>query len=138
MKKVLSIAMLLLVAFVSNAQTKSVQKPTALTTTSYGNTLDTVTNTASKVTTGWGISDWGTGVTAHVVVTKISGTVGGSIAFQGSMDNTNWSTIGSASTPSDASANYSFNTTVGWKYYRINFTGASTMSASFKAFIFQY
>jgi hypothetical protein len=90
------------------------------------------------VTTAFRVSNWHTGVTAQVVVTKISGTVGGSLGLYGSMDGTNWSLIGSASTPSDASANYSFNTTAAWYYYRISYTGTGTMSASFKAFLLPY
>ncbi len=112
--------------------------PIAVKTTSYNNHLDTVTNTASKVTTAFKIVPFKTGVTAQVVVTKISGTVGGSITLQGSMDGTNWTTIGSAATPTDASATYSFNTTVGWYYVRTNYTGTGTMSASVKTYIYPY
>lgn len=112
--------------------------PKAVTTTSYGNALDTVTNTGVKVTTPFRVANFHSGITAHVVVTKISGTVGGTLALQGSLDGTNWSTIGSAATPTDASANYPFNTTVAWYYYRLSYTGTGTMSASFKAFIYPY
>jgi hypothetical protein len=137
MKKIIFIMLLSAGTLIASAQLTQI-RPTALTTTSYGNALDTVTNTATKLTTPFRVSNWHTGVTAHVVVTKISGTVGGSIALQGSMDGTNWSTVGSASTPSDASANYSFNTTAAWYYYRISYAGTGTMSASFKAFILPY
>lgn len=112
--------------------------PKALTTTSYGNLLDTVVNAATKVTTAYRVTTFKTGITGQVVVTKISGTVGGSITLQGSMDGTNWSTIGSAATASDATANYSFNTTVGWYYYRLSYAGTGTMSASLKAFLYVY
>lgn len=121
-------------AFTATAQLA----PKALTTTSYGNLLDTVTNTATKVTTPFRVTNWKVGITGHVVVTKISGTVGGTLALQGSMDGTNWSTIGSTSTPSDATANYAFNTTVGWYYYRFSYAGTGTMSASIKAFLYPY
>jgi hypothetical protein len=116
------------------------QNAKLLTTTSYGNTLDTVVNAATKVTTpaDGRTSNWNVGLNAQVVVTKISGTVGGSIALQGSMDGTNWSLIGSATTPSDATANYTFNTTVRWPYFRISYAGTGTMSASFKASFLWY
>jgi hypothetical protein len=137
MKKILFIMLLNAGALFASAQYVQVN-PVLLTTTSYSNTLDTVVNTAAKVTTPFRVSNWHSGVTAGVVVTKISGTVGGTLALQGSMDGTNWFTIGSASTPSDASANYSFNTAVAWFYYRISYTGTGTMSASFKAHIMPY
>lgn len=114
--------------------------PKALTTTSYGNTLDTVVNTAQKVTTpadGRTIN-WASGITAQVVATKISGVVAGTLVLQGSMDGTNWTTIGSAASVADASGTYSFNTTVKWYYYRISWTGTGTMSVSFKAFFLWY
>ena len=134
MKKIISILVLACVCFAAQAQTR----PTLLTTTSYGLTLDTVTNTASKVTTAFRVPKFNNGVTAQVIVTKISGTVGGSIGLYGSMDGTNWSLIGSASTPSDASANYSFNTVVAWGYYQLKYTGTGTMSASVKSYIYPY
>jgi len=137
MKKII----FLLFAFAMFAISATAQQaPRLLTTTSYGNTLDTVVNTAAKVTTASKgvVSNFGKGVTAHVIVTKISGTVGGSIALQGSMDGVTFLTIGSAATATDATNSYSFNTTVGWRYYRINYTGTGTMSASFKSYLYPY
>lgn len=134
MKKLLIISLGLLLTFAVQAQVR----PTLVTTTSYGNTLDTVVNTASKVTTAFRVANWHTGITAQVIVTKISGTVGGAIGLYGSMDGTNWVLIGSAATPSDASANYSFNTTAAWYYFRINYTGTGTMSASVKTYLMPY
>lgn len=136
MKKLFSFLLVISIACAASAQTQI--KAVALTTTSYGNALDTVVNTATKVTTTYKLGGWRNGVTAQAVVTKISGTVGGSIALQGSMDGTNWSTIGSASTPTDATANYSFNTTTAWYYYRISYAGTGTMSASVKCFLMPY
>ena len=124
----------MVICYASSAQIA----PKLLTTTSYGNTLDTVVSTASKVTTPFRVANWKTGVTAQVIVTKISGTVGGSIGLYGSMDGTNWSLVGSASTPSDASANYSFNSTVAWYYWQLKYTGASGQSASMKSYIYPY
>ncbi|RUP42610.1 MAG: hypothetical protein EKK63_00285 [Acinetobacter sp.] len=109
-----------------------------LTTTSYGNRLDTVTNTASKSTTAYVLPVYKTGLTVQCVVTKISGTVGGTLGLYGSMNGTNFTLIGSTATPSDASANYSFNTTVGWKFYRVTYTGTGTMSASIKSYAMPY
>lgn len=136
MKKYLSLIIIFgLLAFTAGAQRL---KPVALTTTAFGNALDTVDNTETHVTTTWGPGAWDGGITAQVVVTKISGTVGGTLGLHGSMNGTNWTLIGSATTPSDASANYSFNTTVGWAYYRISYAGTGTMSASMRCFILPY
>lgn len=114
------------------------QAPTEVTTTSYGNKLDTVVNAATKVTTALRAVNFRTGVTAQAVVTKISGTVGGSIGLYGSMDGVKWNLIGSAQTPSDASVNYKFTTTERWYYYQLSYAGTGTMSASFKPWIFIY
>jgi hypothetical protein len=132
MKKILSI--LVLIAFVVSANAQ--QSPKLATTTSYGNTLDTVVNTATKVTTATKVASWyaNAAVNAHVILTKISGTVGGSMGLYGSMDGANWTLCGSAQTPSDASANYYFSTTNRYFYYRISYTGATTQSASIKTY----
>jgi hypothetical protein len=136
MKKIIVLLFLAVgFTFTSNAQ---LIQPKLVTTTSYGNTLDTVTNAGNKVTTAYKVTPFKNGVTAQVTVTKISGTVGGSIVFQGSMDGTNFTTIGSATTPSDASATYAFNTTAAYYYYRVSYTGTGTMSASMRTYIYAY
>lgn len=134
MKKLIFLMAFAFIGYCANAQVK----PTLVTTTSYTKTLDTVVNAGAKVTTAFPIGAWKAGVTVQVIVTKISGTVGGSLGLYGSMDGTNFTLIGSAATPSDASANYSFNTTVCWKYYRVGYTGTGTMSASFKTYVLPY
>lgn len=114
--------------------------PKLMTTTSYGLTLDTVVNTGAIVTTpaDGRVATWKTGITAQVVATKISGTVAGTLVLQGSMNGTNWTTIGSAASVTDATNTYTFNTTVRWYYYRISWTGTGTMSASTKSYLFAY
>lgn len=114
--------------------------PKTLTTTAFGNALDTVDNTEQHVTTPSDglIKNWKEGVTVQVVTKKISGTVAGTLVLQGSMDGTEWVTIGSGASVSDASANYSFNTTVRWYYYRVSWTGTGTMSASMKCYLYTY
>lgn len=140
MKKFLLIAGLIALAFVPATINAQMSTPKLLTTTAFGNALDTVDNTEAHVTTAseGKISTWRTGITAQCNVLKISGTVAGSLALQGSMDGTNFVTIGTATTPSDASGNYGFNSIVRYYYYRISWTGAGTMSASMKCYIYTY
>lgn len=133
MKKILSLLVLIAFVFSANAQ----QNPKLVTTTSYGNTLDTVVNTATKVTTAQKVGSWyaNASVNAQVILTKISGTVGGSLGLYGSMDGTNWTLCETATTPSDASANYFISTSKRYFYYRISYTGAVTQSASIKTYL---
>jgi hypothetical protein len=138
MKKIIFILVASVVTLCATAQSSHPVRSAAVTTTSYSNLLDTVVNTATKVTTPWKVPGWFNGVSAAVVVTKISGTVGGTLALQGSIDGTNWVTIDSTQTASDASANYLFNTTKGLQYYRISYAGTGTMSASFKTSLAAY
>lgn len=144
MKKYLFIAgfAALVCAFAPSSANAQWPVPKALTTTAYGNALDTVDNTEQHVTTTaeGRVGTWKTGVTASCTVLKISGTVGGTLALQGSMSGAagDWVTIGTATTPSDGSANYGFNTTTRYYYYRISWTGTGTMSASMKCYLFAY
>ena len=133
MKTILSVLILISFAFCANAQ----NSPVLLTTTSYSNTLDTVTNAGSKSTTAKKVGSWyyGASVSAHVIVTKISGTVGGSIGLYGSMDGTNWTICETATTATDATANYYITTTKRYGYYKVMWTGTGTMAASFKSYL---
>jgi hypothetical protein len=137
MKKIIGV-IAIVCCLVVTAQAQELLKVKSLTTTTYGNTLDTVTNTGTKSTVSYSSPVFKTGITVQCVVTKISGTVGGTLGLYGSMNGTNYTLIGSATTPSDASANYSFNTTVGWKYYRVTYTGTGTMSASIQSYLMAY
>lgn len=142
MKKYLiiaGIASFLFAAF-PNSVKAQMSVPKLLTTTAFGSTLDTVDNTEQHVTTPAEglIKNWKNGVTVNVITKKISGTVAGTLILQGSMEGTEWTDIGSAASISDASKNYSFNSTVRWYYYRVSWTGSGTMSASMKTYIFTY
>lgn len=140
-KQFLTGCIAILFAFASTSSVNAqMAVPKALTTTAYSLALDTVDNTEQHVTTPSDglIKNWKTGVTAKVITKKISGTVAGTLVFQGSMDGTEWVTIGSAASVADASTNYSFNSTVRWYYYRISWTGTGTMSASIKSYLFTY
>lgn len=111
----------------SNAQLKTMLSSTK--------SLDTVSNTGtitfSALTTG-GVKNYSIGV----VVTKISGTVGGTLSVVYSNDGTNFFTYAGDSTitPANASGVY------GWQlkdvaapYIGVRYTGTGTMSASMRA-----
>ena len=116
---------LLMFSFASQAQT--------LTWSGYGNTLDTVTNAGSRSATAVTVSAPAKAFSMQVAVTKISGTVGGTVKWQGSNNGTDWYTI-STDTMTDASAVYAYSiaTAAPFNYYRALVTGTGTMSASVK------
>lgn len=113
----------------------------------YSLTSDTVTNTATAFLSTVRLEPASaTTTTVWVAVTKISGTVGGTITLQGSLDGTNWKAlyaINSATalatfTATDASNTYHWILTGSpMTYYRVSYTGTGTMSASFTAKIFR-
>jgi hypothetical protein len=106
-------------------------------------TVDTVTNGGTSFLTSK--KTWGNGnVTITVNVTKISGTVGGTITLQGSDTgetanfkalNTLETQTGLATvTATDATNAYSWRLNGNpYQYYRVSWTGTGTMSASFSA-----
>lgn len=124
MKKIIGIIAIICLSFTAKAQV------TTLTWSGYGNTLDTVTNTGTKYASFSSLNA-SRALSIVVKVTKISGTVGGTISWQGSNDGTNYVTI-TTSSPSDASANYTYAiyTPAAYRYYRVSWTGTGTMSAS--------
>lgn len=69
-----------------------------------------------------------------VVTTKISGTIAGTVAFQGSNDGVTWSTIGTATALVDASTNYQYKEVdKAYAYYKALITQTGTSSLSYKA-----
>lgn len=135
MKKALLILFLFTVAFTLPAVFNESKAQTSVVSAAYtSNLLDTVTNAGTKyLIPASAISGLTKVLEYSVTITKISGTVAGSLFLQGSMDNTNWYTIGAASTPTDvASQTFYFKIAdYGTKYTRIGYTGAGTMAASF-------
>lgn len=97
---------------------------------------DTVINTGVKYQYSAPIAGYADALTFQFVITKISGTVGGSIVLQGTLDGTNYINIGSAIVPTDvASQSGSFALAVhNYITYRISYTGAGTMSAKLNGF----
>lgn len=138
MKKYIFILAALLIGFTAQAQLQTLVQADPL------KTVDTVTNTATayvstprKVAGGTSAS-----TTVWVTVTKISGTVGGTISLLGSIDGTNYKAINTMGTQTamatitatDASNAYHWYLTGSpFTYYRVSWTGTGTMSASFTA-----
>jgi hypothetical protein len=104
---------------------------------------DTVTNAGTSYLTTKAIRSVARNYTAiSVNVTKISGTVGGTITLQGSTDGTNFKAISTTDTQTsvttitaaDASAVYNWRILGSpFPYYRVSWTGTGTMAASFSA-----
>lgn len=103
---------------------------------------DTTTNAATSYLT-LPVSQWYNTVTIQSVITKISGTVGGTATLQGSNDGTNFNTVSAAYAdavsyvPTDQATNTKIFVITGspYRYYRISYTGTGTMSASHKAYL---
>lgn len=110
-------------------------------TQAYGSTSDTTVNAATGYV-GITLSNYYTRVSFQAVVTKISGTVAGTVTLQGSNDGTNYVTVSSsyatATTLSctDQTTNTKMFVVTGspYKYYRLSYTGSGTMSATIKGY----
>lgn len=107
----------------------------------YSITSDTVVNTAT-VTLSASNRGGGHATTVWVAVTKISGTVGGTLTLQGSFDGTTYKAVNTPDTQTalatvtatDASNTYHWRLAGNpFPYYRVSWTGTGTMSASFTA-----
>jgi len=106
-------------------------------------TFETVVNTGTAALTSVFISPApATTTTFWVAVTKVSGTVGGTISLQGSFDGTNWKAVNTPNTQTalatvtatDASNTYHWILQGSpFPYYRVSWTGTGTMNATFTA-----
>lgn len=131
MKKLITI-ILLFMAIGVKAQSNTGYFSSANAATKNG--TDTVVNTQSKVQSLVLPGYWDI-LTIQVNVSKISGTVGGTLQLYGSIDNDNTVPIGSPDTVINASNVYSFHVNPSlYPYYFIKLNGTGTMNASFKSF----
>jgi hypothetical protein len=119
----------------TQAQSKSFTSP-------YSLSSDTVTNAGVAYLTVRASQNNTSYSTVQVVVTKISGTVGGTISLQGSVDGTSYKALNTAETQTalatitatDASNVYHWRLNGNpFQYYRVSWTGTGTMAASFTA-----
>lgn len=105
-------------------------------------TSDTTTNTGVSFV-GIGVTEWYNTVTIQSVVTKISGTVAGTVTLQGSIDGTNYVTVNSSFadvtsySPTNVATSSKLFVVTGspYRYYRLSYTGAGTMAASHRGYI---
>ena len=105
-------------------------------------TSDTTANTGVSYV-GLGLAAWYNTVTIQSVVTKISGTVAGTVTLQGSIDGTNYVTVNSSYadvtsySPTDVATSSKLFVVTGspYRYYRLSYTGAGTMSASHRGYV---
>lgn len=108
----------------------------------YSAVKDTTDNTATSYVT-LGTVQWYNTVAIQSVVTKISGTVAGTVTLQGSLDGINYNTVSSsyATVTSYVPTNVATSTKMfvvtgsPYRYYRLSYTGAGTMSASHRGYV---
>lgn len=108
-------------------------------------TGDTVVNTASKTCSLKVVKSYkSTTIQANIV--KVSGTVGGTLTLQGSVDGVNYVTADTAAFVSDGSATYTATNSASqskvwvingspYVWYRLSYTGTGTMSAILKGYL---
>ena len=109
---------------------------------SYGFTSDTVTNSATNTIYVESPSS-SQYVSIQAVVTKISGTVAGTVTLKGSLDGTNYVTVNSsyATVTTLSCSNQTTNTKIfvitgsPYRWYKLSYTGSGTMSATLKGYI---
>jgi len=132
MKKLLFLLMAGLTIFVLPLTVEA--QVVSLVSTNNSLTLDTVTNAGVRVLSKVVPGNKAT-ITIQVNVTKISGTLGGTIIPVASNDGVKWYAAGSGTfTVTDvASQGVNFSPPLGFAYYGVQWTGTGTMAGSFNA-----
>ena len=105
---------------------------------------DTVTNTGTK-TVDIEVKNFYESVSVQLKITKISGTVAGTVTLQGSVDGSNYVTVDSGATITSAETFTATNVTTQtnifiisgspYRYYRMSYTGSGTMAARVYGYI---
>lgn len=103
---------------------------------------DTTTNTATSYVS-LPVQNWYNTVSIQSVVTKISGTVAGTVTLQGSLDGTNYESVSASYAdvvsyvPTNVATSTKLFVVTGspYRYYRLSYTGAGTMSASHRGYL---
>lgn len=105
-------------------------------------TSDTTTNTATSYVS-LPVQNWYNTVSIQSVVTKISGTVAGTVTLQGSLDGTNYEAVSASYAdvvsyvPTNVATSTKLFVVTGspYRYYRLSYTGTGTMSASHRGYL---
>lgn len=136
------------VALASVAEAQSVRKDFYNSTYGSAYATDTVTNGGTGIVQSPAISGGGTSTVIWVTATEISGTTGGTITLQGSLDGTNWKAIMQpnlqTAVPTITATDVASNTYHWWlsgspfRFYRVSWTGTGTMSATLAAEILKH
>lgn len=110
----------------------------------YSKTSDTITNSATNYLSIQVVKGYNT-VTIQPIVTKISGTVAGTVTLQGSNDGTNYVTVSTSYLLGASATLTALNQTTTTKlfvitgspyeYYRLSYTGTGTMAATLKGYL---
>lgn len=106
---------------------------------------DTVVNTGTKFCS-LRLAQSYKKVTVQALITKISGTVAGTLTLQGSIDGTNWVTADTASFVTEGAATFTATNVATqnktwimngdpYLWYRLSYTGTGTMSATLKGYV---
>jgi len=106
---------------------------------------DTVVNTANKVCS-LKVAKTYRSTTIQVVITKVSGTVAGTVTMQGSLDGVTWMTLDTACMLTDGPATFVATNVASqskafiidgspYFWYRASYTGSGTMAAIISAFV---
>ena len=132
MKKYIFLLLFTAFAFISQAQILTLKSTS-------NNVTDTVTNTATEVLTSAVFSGKVKPLTVQVAVTKVSGTVAGSITLQYSLDGSNYFSLAADSVytaTNVASQSFGWKVTTAAKYVRVSYTGSGTMAAILRSFVY--
>lgn len=131
MKKLIVIAILSICTVLVQGQTSATIMPG-----SNGLAIDTVSNTGTETWT-LKVPGYQKTIAVQVTATKISGTVGGSVTLQGSLDGVTYDAAASAYTATDVASQTKIFVLDNSKYlyYRVSWTGTGTMSASARCYL---
>ncbi|HYG02112.1 MAG TPA: hypothetical protein VD927_06670 [Chryseosolibacter sp.] len=148
--KTLNIFFFLIAAFLTlsfTGEAQSVRENFFNTTYGAAYGTDTTTNAGTGSVKSAVISGGGTSTTVVVTVTKLSGTVGGTLTLLGSLDGTNYKAL---TTPNTATALATYTATDAtnryvwilsgnpFRYYKVEHAGTGTMSSTLDADILKH
>ncbi len=114
-------------------------------TSTMTNSGDTIVNTATEACS-LKVNNSYKSLSIHALITKISGTVAGTLTLQGTIDGVTWVTVDTATFVSDGLATYTATNVTSqskvwivsgspYLWFKLSYTGTGTMSATLKGYI---